>query len=331
METTAVTKQDQTTAQVTASHGEKRITAKSLFERDEVKHKFQELLGKRSTSFITSVLQIVASNDLLVKADPNSIYHAAALAATLDLPLNNALGFAYIIPFKQNYKEGDQWKNKVVAQFQIGTKGYKQLALRSGQFKTIHATDVREGEIKKYDRLTGAIVFEWIDDEEKREAAKIVGYVSYFELLNGFSQTFYMTVEKLRAHGKKYSQTFAKDKGLWKDDFHSMALKTVTKLNLSKNAPLSVEMQKAIIVDQAVINNEDATDITYVDGTPDTVEDAALEEASEPVTIETLNALVEEKMEYLTKKEFDDCKRILNNKETESYEKLYEMLKSKVA
>ena len=245
---------------------ETRMTAKALFNKEEVKQKFQEMLGKRSTSFITSVLQIVASNDLLAKAEPNSVYHSAAVAATLDLPLNNSLGFAYIVPYNQSYRDQEgNWHKKAVAQFQLGYKGFKQLALRSGQFLTIHATDVREGEITKHDRLTGEMEFNWIGSDIDREKAKVVGYVSFFRLLNGYSQTFYMSVDKLTLHGKKYSQTFQKDKGLWKDDFHSMCLKTVTKLNLSKNAPLSVEMQKAVVVDQSVINDSDTMDVTYVD------------------------------------------------------------------
>lgn len=242
------------------------MTAKALFNSEEVKQKFQELLGKRSTSFITSVLQIVASNDLLAKAQPTSVYQAAAVAATLDLPLNNNLGFAYIVPYNHNFKDADgNWQTKTVAQFQLGYKGFKQLALRSGQFLTLNATDVRDGEIVKHNRLTGEIEFSWIENEEEREKQRVVGYVSFFRLVNGFSQTFYMSVEELTKHGKKYSQTFKKNFGLWKDDFHSMALKTVTKLNLSKNAPLSVEMQRAVTVDQSIINDSDTMDVTYVD------------------------------------------------------------------
>lgn len=247
------------------------LTIKNLFGKDEVRNKFQELLGKKAQGFITSVLQVVSQNSQLQKADPHSVYHAAAVAAVLDLPINPNLGFAYIVAYEQSYVDGrdeqgkDIWKRKFVAQFQMGYKGFKQLALRSGQFLTINATDVREGEIKKHDRLTGQMEFEWIDNEEEREKKAVVGYVSYFSLLNGFSQTFYMTVAKLEKHGKRYSQTFKKDKGLWKDDFHSMALKTVTKQNLSKNAPLSVEMQKAVVVDQAVINDVDSLDVTYDD------------------------------------------------------------------
>jgi recombination protein RecT len=295
-----------------------QLTAKALFNKDEVKTKFQELLGKKSTAFITSVLQIVASNDMLIKAEPNSVYHSAAVAATLDLPLNNSLGFAYIVPYAQSYKVGDDWKKKVVAQFQIGYKGFKQLALRSGQFLTIHATDVREGEIKKRDRLTGEIEFQWIEDEDEREAKKVIGYVSYFKLLNGYSQTFYMTVKKVNSHAKKYSQTFQKDKGPWKDDFENMALKTVTKLNLSKNAPLSVEMQKAVVFDQSVINDSDTMDVTYVDN-----------DAAEVITTEELENLYLLKEGFLTKAEMNDARRIIENNEKNSFKKLQQLLISK--
>jgi len=242
-----------------------QLTVRNLFGKDEVKNKFQEMLGKRAPSFITSVLQIVASNQLLAKADPHSVYHSAAVAATLDLPLNNNLGFAYIVPYNQSYQEDGQWKKKQVAQFQLGYKGFKQLALRSGQFKGMNATDVRDGELKERNRLTGDIKFEWVQDETEREKLKVIGYLSYFELLNGFTQTFYMSIGDLEKHGKKYSQTYKNDKGLWKDDFSSMCMKTVTKLNLSKNAPLSVDMQKAITFDQAIVNDAETEDVTYVD------------------------------------------------------------------
>jgi len=242
------------------------MTVKNLFQKDEVRNKFQEMLGKRAPSFITSVLQIVASNNLLSKADPHSVYHSAAVAATLDLPLNNNLGFAYIVPYNQSYQDDSgKWQKKQVAQFQLGYKGFKQLALRSGQFKAMNSTDVREGELKEHNRLTGDMKFDWVQDETEREKLTIIGYLSYFELLNGFSQTFYMSIKKLEKHGKKYSQTYKNDKGLWKDDFDAMCMKTVTKLNLSKNAPLSVDMQKAITFDQAIINDSDTEDVTYID------------------------------------------------------------------
>lgn len=294
-----------------------QLTIKNLFQKDEVRNKFQEMLGKRAPSFITSVLQIVASNNLLSKADPHSVYHSAAVAATLDLPLNNNLGFAYIVPYNQSYQDDTgSWKKRQVAQFQLGYKGFKQLALRSGQFKGMNATDVREGELKERNRLTGYICFEWVQDEIERGKLPIIGYVSYFELLNGYSQTLYMSISDLEKHGKKYSQTYKNDKGLWKDDFDSMALKTVTKLNLSKNAPLSVDMQKAITFDQAIVNDSDTEDVTYVDNTNE----------PETHTPEELQLLLDGKVALLNKTDYDSAKRIIENKEESSYNKLFKTL-----
>lgn len=234
-----------------------KITTKELFQKDEVKNKFKELLGKRATSFMTSVLQIVSSNDLLVNAEPTSVYQAAAVAATLDLPLNNNLGFAYIVPYNAKQKDGSY---KQVAQFQLGYKGFLQLALRSGQFLAINEAPIYEGQIKSNNPLTG-IEF----DFTAKKSDLIIGYAAYFKLLNGFEKTLFMSVDELKKHGKKYSQTYKKDFGLWKDDFDAMARKTVIKLLLSKGAPLSVEMQKAVITDQAVINDADTLDVDYTD------------------------------------------------------------------
>lgn len=291
------------------------MTVKALFAKDEVKTKFQEMMGKRAAAFITSVLQITSQNEMLSTADPVSIYQSAAVAATLDLPLNNNLGFAYIVPYNSKQKDGT-WK--VVAQFQIGSKGFKQLALRSGQFITINDTDVREGELKHYNRLTGEIEFEWIQDVKVRLSKPIIGYASYFKLLNGFEKTFYMTVDELKDHGLKFSQTFKKGFGLWKDDFDGMARKTVIKLNLSKNAPLSVDMQKAVVADQAVVNDAETEDVEYIDN-----------DQEQEVRFEDLRELYELKKDALSDEENEQAQRIINNKETASYYKLLKMLNSK--
>ena len=230
-----------------------QLTAKDLFNRDAVKSKFAEMLGKRAPAFITSVLQIVASNKLLSNADPNSIYQAAAVAATLDLPLNNNLGFAYIIPFNDR-------DNGQVAQFQIGYRGLIQLSQRSGQFKTISATAIYEGQLIEQNPLTG---FKF--DFTKKLSDKIIGYAAYMELLNGFEKTVYMSIEDLTKHGKQYSQTFKKGFGLWKDNFEAMAIKTVLKLMLSKYAPLSIDMQKAVMFDQTIITDAETDNVKYID------------------------------------------------------------------
>lgn len=232
---------------------------KQFFNQENVKKRFEELLGKKAPGFITSVLQCVTTSNHLANADTNSVFQAAMMAATLDLPINNNLGFAYIIPYKQKYQDSaGRWQEKQVAQFQLGYKGFIQLAQRSGQFKTIAATPIYSGQIASNNPLTGIeFDFSVVPDGDP------IGFAAYFKLLNGFEKTLYMTVEEVQKHGNKYSKTFKT--GVWKDDFNAMAIKTVTKLLLSKFAPLSIEMQKAVTVDQAVINDVETEDITYID------------------------------------------------------------------
>lgn len=241
-----------------------QLTTKSLFSQENVKAKFQEMLGKRATAFITSVLQIVAANKLLSKADPMSVYQAAAVAATLDLPLNNNLGFAYIIPYGTKGTD-DQGRDTTiyVAQFQMGYKGFIQLAQRSGQVRKLYATEIYEGQVISANPLTG---YEF--DFAKKTSDAVVGYAARLELLNGFESILYMTTDELKKHGARFSQTYRKNYGLWVDDFNSMAKKTVTKLLLSKYSPLSVDMQRAVIADQSVVKDADTVDVTYVDNTP---------------------------------------------------------------
>ena len=240
----------------------------TFLNSSSIKSKFSEILGQKANGFIASLLSVVNNNNLLQNADQNSIYTAALMAASLDLPINPNLGLAYIVPYGGK------------AQFQLGYRGFKQLAQRSGQFITINETDVREGEIITHNRLSGIIDFNWTQDSSDRLKKRVVGYVSYFKLLNGFESTLYMTVEELEAHAKKYSQTYKKYKsGLWKDEFDGMARKTVTKLNLSKNAPLSIELQRATLADQAVIKEFDPNktedsviiEADYVDNKPESM------------------------------------------------------------
>lgn len=175
------------------------------------------------------------------------------------------MGFAYIIAYNQKQPDNSY---KKVAQFQMGYKGFIQLAQRSGQFQTIGAAPIFEGQLIESNPLLG---FRFDFTQKKSET--VIGYAAYFRLINGFEKTLYMTSDELKRHGVKFSKTFAKGFGLWKDDFDSMAIKTVIKLLLSKFAPLSIEMQRAVITDQAVINDADALDVTYTDnGKPDAVE-----------------------------------------------------------
>ena len=235
--------------------------------QDVVSKRLNELLGKRAPQFVTSLVSAVNANTMLAGCKPESVLTAALTAASLDLPINQNLGFAYLIPYKN--------KGGEVCQFQMGYKGFIQLAQRSGYYKTINATDVREGEMTGFDRLSGELSFEWLDDAE-RSKAKVVGYVAYFQLLNGFEKSLFMTTEELEKHAMKYSKNYAKYKtGLWADNFDSMAKKTVLKLLISKFGPLNTQLEDAIQKDQTA-------DDEYVDN-PNKVEvvDAELGESEE--------------------------------------------------
>lgn len=233
-----------------------QLTTKQFFERTDVRAKFEEMLGRRAPQFITSVLQVASSNTMLQKADPASIYNAAAVAATLDLPLNNSLGFAFIVPYNTKQPDGS---SKVMAQFQISYRGLIQLAQRSGQFQTISVAPIHDGQLIEENPLSG-----YVFDFSKRKGDTVIGYAAYFKLINGFEKSLFMTVEELKKHGRRYSKTFGNSNGLWQTDFEVMASKTVLKLLLSKFAPLSIEMQRAVVTDQAVISDNGET-VEYVD------------------------------------------------------------------
>lgn len=229
---------------------------KSMLSNDSVKARFKEILGAKAPGFISSILSVANSNTLLQRAEPQSVMNAAVIAATLDLPINPNLGFAYIIPYGNS------------AQFQLGYKGIIQLAMRSGQYKTINVNEVYEGEIKDVNRFTGNYEF------GERSSDKVVGYMAYFKLTNGFEKYLYMTKEECEKHGKKYSQTYKRGTGLWSTEFDSMSRKTCLKMLLSKYGILSIDMQRAQVFDQAVVKSNlaetdiDDAEISY-DDNPD--------------------------------------------------------------
>lgn len=234
----------------------KQLTTKGYFDQDGVKSKFNELLGDRSTAFITSVMQVVANNSMLKNAEPSSIYNAAAMAAVLDMPINNNLGFAYIVPYGRQ------------AQFQMGYKGFIQLAIRSGQYKTIGSTPIYAGQLTSSNPLTG---YEF--DFNVPANGKPIGYAASFKLHSGFEKTIYMTAAEVLAHAKKYSKSFSSQNSIWKADFEGMANKTVLKRLLSKYGPLSLEMQKAVNSDQAVVKDFEKGEFHYPDNTSENTEE----------------------------------------------------------
>lgn len=250
----------------------------------------QSVLGEKKQAFVNNMTALVSNDKALQACEPMSLMFAALKVTSLDLPLDNNLGFAHVIPYKNN-KEG-----KTEAQVQIGYKGVVQLAIRSGQFEIINVTDVREGELKGRNRMTGELEFDWIADDTIRTKTNVIGYVGYFKLLSGYSKTTYWSIEELEQHGVKYSQSFKRGYGVWKDNFEAMCKKTVLKLMLNKgDAPMSVEMQQAIKYDQSVILDENGSH-RYVDNQKPTAEDKL--EAIANKEQQMVEEVVAEEVEY---------------------------------
>lgn len=225
---------------------EGKTTIQSIVNGKATMAKLESMLGKKAAGFASSIIAL-AQSDNLKDCDPMSIYSSAMVAATMDLPINPNFGMAYVVPYN------DKKKGKI-AQFQMGYKGFIQLALRSGQFKNLNAGPIFKGEIKRINRLTGVIEFN--EDTSNVDYGETVGYFAYFQLVNGFEKCIYMSKEEAESHGKRYSQSYksnnewTRKNSLWTTDFDTMATKTVVKALLSKYAPLSIEMQTALESDQ---------------------------------------------------------------------------------
>lgn len=243
-------------------------TLKGMLESAAYKKKFEEMLGKKAAGFMSSIIAVTNNNNYLMKADPATVIGAAAQAAMLDLPINQSLGFAYIVPYKG------------AAQFQLGYKGYIQLAQRSGQYVDIGAKTVYEGELEYENRLLDKFRF------GERTGDKVIGYLAYFRLTNGFEKMLFMTLDEMQAHAKKYSQNYKGGTDKWGlADFNVMAEKTVLKRLLSKFGPLSIEsvqMSQALSNDGGVIsmNKDGDFDVDFSGETIDAEYDEPATETS---------------------------------------------------
>lgn len=224
-------------------------------QSDAYKRMITNTLGdpKLALEFIANISAVVSANPQLQECDAGSIISAGFVASSLKLPLNQTLGFAYVIGYK-DYKTGTK-----KAQFQIGYKGLIQLALRTGQYQKIGCKAVHKGEVQGQDEFGDEI----IKFDHKYDNEEVVGYYAYFKLLNGAIMTSYKTKEECEKHGRKWSKSYDK---LWTSDFDTMAMKTTLKLLLSKYGILSTEIQMALKYDQAVINKtENGETIDYID------------------------------------------------------------------
>ena len=230
------------------------------------------VLGEKKDAFVTSLVSVVGNDTNLQKCNPMSVIYAAMKSVPLGLPIEQNLGYAAVIPYGEN------------ASFQIMRNGWMDLVMRTGQVKFIANEIVYDGQLVKKNKFTGEYVF----DEDAKKSDEIIGYMAYIKLVNGFEKTVYWTVEECKAHALRYSQTYKKGYGQWKDNFSAMALKTVLKHLIVKYCPKSAELQKAIVDDQSVTNKENVS--TYADNTPDEQPQPAQNESAQ----EKANAVKEQ-------------------------------------
>ena len=243
------------------------------------------VLAERKGEFINNLTAVVANDTKLQACEPVTLMYAALKATALRLPLDPNLGQAYIIPYKNSRER------KTEAQFQIGWKGFIQLAIRSGQFQAINTTDIREGELQGYNLMTGEVNVQAVPDRENKP---VVGYLAYFKLTNGFAKSLYMTAEEIEQHATRYSQSYRgkyKDSSLWATDKDAMAKKTVLKLLLNRYAPLSVDMQTAVQADQSVLRGDGK--LNYVDNSRDQLTEVAESAMAEDVESEPVEEMRE--------------------------------------
>jgi len=240
-----------------------RLGITAYLTNDAVKNQINNVIGgKDGTKFISAVVSAVNNNPALQECTNQSILAAALLGESLKLSPSPQLGQYYMVPFN------DKNKGKV-AQFQLGYKGYIQLAIRSGQYKKLNVLAIKEGELIRFNPLEEEIEVSLIEDEEAREQAPTIGYYAMFEYTNGFKKAMYWSKVKMEAHALKYSMGYRAKKGytFWEKDFDAMAYKTMLRQIISKWGIMSIEMQSALDADMAVIN-EDGTK-SYVENEPE--------------------------------------------------------------
>ncbi|NTV02463.1 MAG: recombinase [Chlorobiaceae bacterium] len=202
---------------------------RSVLENSVVQEQFRNALAENAPLFTTSLIDVVSNDKVLAECHPTDLIREALKAATLKLPINKALGFAWLVPFRD--------KGVPKPQFQIGYKGYIQLAQRTAQYRYINADMVFEGELKRSNKLTGEI-----DLSGEATSDRVIGYFAHIETVNGFRKTIYMNKTQVEAHAKRYSKSYSQNFSPWKSNFDEMALKTVTTALLKRYGILSVDM-----------------------------------------------------------------------------------------
>lgn len=262
-------------------------------QSDTYKNLINNTLGDkdRATRFIASISSAVATNQALQECDAGTILSGALLGESLNLSPSPQLGQYYLVPFN------DSKRGCKVAQFQLGYKGYIQLAIRSGQYKKLNVLAIKKGELIKYDPLNEEIEVNLIEDEEERENTETVGYYAMFEYTNGFRKSLYWSKSKMEKHALKYSTGYKAKKGYtyWEKDFDGMAYKTMLRQLISKWGIMSIDMQQAVEKDMATINTDGTYE--YVDNEEETIIEQ--EEPKEEIEVQNENAEKEVSMNEL--------------------------------
>lgn len=254
---------------------QKKQSMGSWLGTDAVKSQILSVVGEKDAqSFISAVVSAVQTNPQLAECTNSSILSAALVGQSLKLPHSPHLGFYWLVPFDVKRKDanGREYKQKE-ASFQLAYKGYLQLAMRTGEYKKIVVTSIKEGEFEKYDPIAEEYVFKPIVSFEEREKANTIGYYAYFVMNNGYRKELYWTKEKMEAHAKKYSASYrsnnkwVRDNCLWSTSFDDMAYKTMIRQLISKWGIMSTELQNAYVNDYATIDEEGRPH--YLDNVPD--------------------------------------------------------------
>lgn len=233
----------------------------AVINSDGYKRMINNTLGntQKASRFVTAITSAVSSNPALQDCDASTIVSAGLLGEGLNLSPSPQLGQYYLVPFN------DRKNNRKVAQFQLGYKGYIQLAIRSGQYKKLNVLPIKQGELIRFNPLEEEIEVQLIDDEIERENTETIGYYAMFEYTNGFKKAMYWSKQKMESHAEKYSMGYKAHKGytFWEKDFDGMACKTMLRQLISKWGIMSIEMQKAVENDMGIINNDGSVD--YLD------------------------------------------------------------------
>ena len=263
---------------------QQKTSLTAYLTNDAVKNQINNVIGgKNGSRFVSSIISAVQVNPALQECTNPSILSAALLGESLKLSPSPQLGQYYMVPFnnKKGYKE---------AQFQLGYKGYIQLAIRSGQYKKLNVLAIKEGELVRFDPLNEEIEVNLIDDEEVREETETIGYYAMFEYTNGFKKAMYWSKKKMEAHALKYSKGYQAKKGytFWEKDFDAMAYKTMLRQLISKWGIMSIDMLSAMDADMAVIHEDGTKDYVDIDNEETVAADQEIHE--EEVSEETSQA-----------------------------------------